>query len=67
VVLAIIGWLVWAGTDADANTCRNALVGALDPGQCSSVTFWHDVGAFGFWAGAVTFGICLVLAFRRQR
>lgn len=28
---AIAGGLVWAGTDSDANACRNALIGALAP------------------------------------
>lgn len=30
IVWAVISAIVWAATDSAANTCRNALVGALD-------------------------------------
>ena len=42
-VLALLAGLAWAWTDHSAQECRSAIVGALAPDQCTTVTFWHDV------------------------
>ena len=54
IVWAIISAIVWAYTDSAANTCRNALVGALDQSQCTSVTFWHDIAGFSVLLAILT-------------
>ena len=66
IAWGILSALVWAYTNSAANTCRNALVGALDQSQCTGVTFWHDIAAFSALAGVL--GIVFAgLAMHRTR
>jgi hypothetical protein len=53
IAWGILSAIVWAYTDSAASTCRNALVGALDQDQCTTVTFWHDVAGFSVFAGVL--------------
>jgi hypothetical protein len=53
IVWGILAGIVWAGTDSAANTCKNALVGALAGSQCTTVTFWHDMASFSVAAGII--------------
>jgi len=53
-VWAIVSGIVWAYTDANANTCKNALVGALDQSQCTTVTFWHDIAGISVLLAILT-------------
>lgn len=50
IAWAIFSGIAWAYTDSAANTCHNALVGALDQNQCTSVTFLHDLAGFSVLA-----------------
>ena len=54
IVWAIVSGIVWAYTDANANTCKNALVGALDQSQCTTVTFWHDIAGISVLLAILT-------------
>jgi hypothetical protein len=54
IVWAIISAIVWAYTDSAANTCKNALVGALDQSQCTTVTFWHDIAGISVLLAILT-------------
>jgi hypothetical protein len=49
--------IVWSATDAAYTTCRNALVGALDPGQCATVTMWHDLAGWCALAALAALGL----------
>ena len=67
IIWAIASALVFAYTDSAATTCKNALVGALDQPQCTSVTFWHDIsGLSGFAALIAIFFAGLVMYRGRQ-
>lgn len=60
--IALAGLLVWAWTDSDANTCHNALVGAVDSIQCSTVTFWPDIATAALWAGVAAAALIIIAA-----
>jgi hypothetical protein len=65
--VALAGLLVWAWTDSDASTCRNALAGALAASQCGTVTFWHDIATAVLWAGVVAAGAIITALIVRGR
>lgn len=50
-IAALLGGLIWAATDSNANACQNALIAAFDQNQCTTVTFWHDTGGGLFLLG----------------
>lgn len=54
IVWAIISAIVWAYTHSAANTCKNALVGALDQSRCTTVTFWHDMAGISVLLAILT-------------
>jgi hypothetical protein len=56
----LLAGLVWARTDQSVQTCKSVIVGALDQGQCSTVTFWHDVAGIATIILAVLFVAGLV-------
>ena len=64
-VLALIAGLAWAWTDHSAQECRSAIVGALAPDQCTTVTFWHDVAGIAALVLAALF-VAAVWPRRRQ-
>lgn len=49
--------IVWSATDSAYSTCRNALVGALDSGPCTTATMWHDLAAWCVLAALVALGL----------
>ena len=53
IAWVILSAIVWAYTDNAANTCRSALVGALDQSQCTTVTFWHDMAGISAVLGVL--------------
>lgn len=59
LVVGGLGILGWSATDSDANACRNALVGAFDNSQCTTITFWHDVSGVAVIAAGVVVGFIL--------
>lgn len=63
----VLGVLAWALTDSAANTCRNALVGALDQGPCTSWTFVHDIAVFSVVAGTIGTGLAIFAMIYRGR
>ena len=53
IAWVILSAIVWAYTDNAANTCRSALVGALDQSQCTTVTFWHGMAGISAVLGVL--------------
>lgn len=64
--VVVISLLVFAATEADYQTCQNALVGAFESGPCTKVTFWHIVTTWSMIAGIILFGLAVWIERKRR-
>lgn len=64
-VLGILGYSV---TASNANTCANALVGALASNQCTPWVAVHDLSIASMWIAGSLFAISVIIEImNRQR
>lgn len=67
VVVAFLGLLGYAATDAHATACRNSIISALDNSQCTTATFWHDIGGWAIAAGLGLLALGLYINYKQGK